>query len=394
MFETLTPQPADALLSLIGLFLNDRRSGKLDLGVGTYRDESGTTPILQVVKAAERHLLETQTTKTYLGPEGDMRFVGLLREIVAGPSDGLEGRLVGVQTPGGGGALRLGADLIAMARPGATLWLGTPTWPNHPPIFAAARLAVREYRCFDPHTQSVAFDETCAALSGAAAGDVVLLHGCCHNPTGADLSESQWDELVAILVGRDLIPFVDLAYQGLGRGLEPDAYGVRRVLGSVREALVAYSCDKNFGLYRERTGALFMLADTPSAADILWGNLLALARVNWSMPPDHGAAVVRAVLESTELSQAWRGELEGMRQRIAAVRGALALCEPRLAFLARQHGMFSLLPLTRDEVGTARERHGIYMAGNGRCNLAGLRVADAERFVEALRAVSGFLAPP
>ena len=392
MFETLTPQPADALLSLIGLFLEDRRSGKLDLGVGTYRDDSATTPVLQVVKAAERHLLATQTSKTYLGPEGDMRFVALLREIVVGPSDKFEDRLVGVQTPGGGGALRLGADLIAAARPSATLWLGTPTWPNHSPIFAAARLAVREYRSFDMHTQSVAFDEMCAALSGASAGDVVLLHGCCHNPTGADLSESQWDELVAILVSRELVPFVDLAYQGLGRGLEPDAYGVRRVLGSVREALVAYSCDKNFGLYRERTGALFVLADTPSAAKTSWENLLTLARVSWSMPPDHGAAVVRAVLESPRLSQEWRQELDGMRRRIAAVRDALALCEPRLAFLARQHGMFSLMSLTRDEVGAMRERYGIYMAGNGRCNLAGLRVADTDRFVEALRAVSAWLA--
>ncbi len=387
MFETLTPQPADALLSLIGLFLGDRRRGKLDLGVGTYRDETGTTPVLRSVKAAERHLLHTQMSKTYLGPEGDMRFVELVRGLVAGPSDRLGGRLVGVQTPGGGGALRLGADLVALARPGATLWLGAPTWPNHPPIFAAARLRVREYRGFDARTQSVAFDETCAALSEAAAGDVVLLHGCCHNPTGADLDAEQWDTLVALMAGRGLVPFVDLAYQGLGRGLEPDRDGVRRVLDGVPEALVAYSCDKNFGLYRERTGALFLLAAGASAAEAAWGNLLALARVAWSMPPDHGAAVVQAVLDSPELSQSWRQELEAMRQRIASVRAALARAEPSLAFLARQRGMFSLLPLPRDGVAALRERHGIYMAGNGRCNLAGLQVADAGRFVEALRDV-------
>ena len=386
MFETLMPQPDDPLLSLIALFRNDRREGKLDLGVGTYRDDGGATPVLAAVKEAERALLETQTTKGYLGPEGDERFTALLRGVILGEDRAGE-RLVGVQTPGGGGALRLAAELVALARPGASLWLGTPTWPNHVPIFAAARLRVREFRQFDASGQCLAFDDMMAALSGAAAGDVVLLHGCCHNPTGCDLDERQWDLLAGLLVERRLVPLVDLAYQGLGHGLEPDAHGVRRVLDTVEEALVAYSCDKNFGLYRDRTGALFALGASAASAEVMRANMMALARVNWSMPPDHGAAAVRIVLDSAALSSTWRRELDRMRERIRAVRARLAGAAPELAFLARQNGMFSLLPLSWTQVGQLRVDHAIYMAANGRCNLAGLRVDDAARFVEALRSV-------
>lgn len=389
MFQTLLPQPPDGLLTLIGLFRDDPRNSKIDLGVGTYRNAAGVTPVVEAIKAAERILLEGQQTKAYLGPEGDQRFVELLRPIVFGASDAHEGRLLGVQTPGGGGALRLGGELIAAARPGTRIWLGTPTWPNHRPVLEAAGLAVAEYRYFDPATQSLCFDDMLTALSAAAPGDAVLLHGCCHNPTGAELDRAQWDTVATLLAERRLMPFIDLAYQGLGRGLDADAYGTRRVLAAVDEALVAYSCDKNFGLYRERTGALFALARDADAATIVFGNLLSLARVNWSMPPDHGAAVVRIVLDSPELSRLWRTELDGMAQRINAVREALAAADPRLGFLSRQRGMFSQLPISPEAVATLRRDHGIYMAGSGRINLAGLQVAEAGLFVEALRAVDG-----
>lgn len=389
MFQTLQPQPADPLLALINLFRADPRKRKMDLGVGTYRDEEGATPVMATVKTAERFLLETQRTKSYLGPEGDERFVELLVPVVFGASGCFAGRLVGVQTPGGGGALRLGAELIATARPGATVWLGTPTWPNHRPIFAAAGLKMAEYRQFDRETQRFCLDDMLAALSQAEAGDVVLLQGCCYNPTGADPTPAEWDGIAALLAERGLVPFVDLAYQGLGNGLDMDADGTRCVLARVEEALVAYSCDKNFGLYRERTGALFVLGRDADAAGTVRANLASLARVNWSMPPDHGAAAVRVILESDELAHAWRRELDGMRRRIAAVRQAIAAADPRLAFLARQRGMFSLLPVTEAAVAALCRDHAIYMAGSGRINIAGLRTADVGAFVAAMAAVDG-----
>ena len=387
VFGSLKPQPADALLALIGLFRDDQRPGKIDLGVGTYRDEGGGTPIMEAVKAAERQLADGQRTKAYLGPEGDQRFVELLVPIAFGAADAHAGRLVGVQTPGGSGALRLGGELVAAARPGARVWLGTPTWPNHRPVLEAAGLTVIEYPFFDVAAQSLRFEDMLAALSGAEAGDVVLLHGCCHNPTGAELDEGQWEQVAGLLAERRLLPFMDLAYQGLGAGLDADALGTRIVLSHVEEALVAYSCDKNFSLYRDRTGALFVLARDDAAAEVVRGNLLTLARVNWSMPPDHGAAAVRAVLESQELTYIWQTELEAMCRRIGAVREAVAEADPRLAFLSGQRGMFSLLPVAPAAVAALRRDHGIYMAGNGRVNLAGLRVADAGTFVHALSAV-------
>ena len=387
MFQNLEPQPDDALLALIGLYRDDPRANKIDLGVGTYRDEAGGTPVFAAIKAAERLLTETQQTKAYLGPEGSRRFVELLRPIVFGPSDALGERLTGVQTPGGSGGLRLGAELIDAARPGARVLVGMPTWPNHRPVLEAAGLRAVPYRFFDPATQTICFDDMLAALSAAEPGDVVLLHGCCHNPTGADLDTAQWAEVTDLITDRGLLPLIDLAYQGLGDGLEQDAAGMRHVLAHVEEAVVAYSCDKNFGLYRDRVGAVFVLSRDGAGSKTVWGNLLGLARVNWSMPPDHGAAAVTAILESDELAGSWRTELDGMCKRIAAVRQAVARAEPRLGFLARQRGMFSQLPISPAVVGALLRDHGIYMAGSGRINLAGLRTQDAGTFVGALRAV-------
>ena len=391
MFENLGSQPADALLALIKSFGSDQREQKIDLGVGVYRDERGVTPVMRAVKIAERVLTDSQATKCYLGPEGDERFVDLIGAVAFGvPLASFAGRLCGVQTPGGGGALRLGAELIAAARPGARVWVGLPTWPNHHPIFNAVRLTIAEYRYFDPQTQSVCFDEMIGALSSAQPGDVVLLHGCCHNPSGAELEQEQWRTLTALIMERRLVPFVDLAYQGLGQGLNADADATRRLLAQLDEVLVAYSCDKNFGLYRERTGALFALSRDRHTTDIVRANLAALARVNWSMPPDHGAAVARMVLECPEMSETWVGELEAMRQRINSVRRSVAATDARLAFLGRQRGMFSQLRIAPVAIAALRRDYGIYMADSGRINLAGLRAADAGTFVAALNAV-GYL---
>lgn len=385
MFEKLNAQPADSLLALIKAFQVDPRSYKVDLGVGVYRDEKGHTPVMRAVKLAEKHLLDTQDSKRYLGPEGDLNFVNLLRPIIFGAGHAAH-EIIGIQTPGGSGALRLGAELIASASPAAKVWLGTPSWPNHAPIFESARLAVKDYRFVDLTKQEIEFERVLEALQSANAGDVVLLHGCCHNPTGMDFDFGQWQQIASLLAEKKLIPFIDLAYQGLGDGLEEDAKATRLILGSVDEALIAYSCDKNFGLYRERVGALYLMSRNVEQLKVAEGNLAALARVNWSMPPDHGAAIVRVILESAELTEIWRQELLGMCARINGNRASLASAHKDLGFIAKQRGLFSNLAMSKDTAIALRHKHGIYMADSGRMNLAGMQPSDADAIVKALLA--------
>ena len=378
IFSRLAIQPPDALLGLIGLYRADRRPGKIDLGVGVFRDDAGRTPVMRAVKAGEAKLLRDQESKSYLGAEGDIRFVELLAEVAFGAG---ADRPVGIQTPGGTGALRLGAELIARSRPDATVWIGTPTWPNHAPIFREAGMMIRTHRFYDVASTAIDFDGMIEDLREAKAGDVLLLHGCCHNPTGADLNSAQWQEIGLLCERRALVPFIDLAYQGLGDGLEADAAGMRGLLDMLPEALVAYSCDKNFGLYRERVGALWVQS---GAAELVRSNMLALARSLWSMPPDHGAAVTRLVLEDDALRADWVSELDAMRARINELRSVLAASLPRLAAIGDQRGMFALLPLTPEAVDALRRDHGIYMAGNGRINIAGLTLETVPAFVAAL----------
>jgi len=383
VFGALAVQPADALLALIGAFRSDLRADKIDVGVGVYRDLEGRTPVLRAVKEAERRLVESQPSKGYLGPEGDVGYFDALKPIIFGEFD-FDERLSGLQTPGGTGALRLAAELIARARPGARIWVGNPTWPNHPPILKAAGLVVADYEHFDVVTQTLTIDRMLDALSDAAPGDVALLHGCCHNPTGADLDVDQWTAVATLLRDRGVLPLIDLAYQGLGTGLEEDALGTRIMLDIVGEGLVAYSCDKNFGLYRERVGALYALSESSEQSHIVQSNLLSLTRANWSMPPDHGAAIVRVILEDAALNADWRTELAEMRDRIQQIRDLLAQADPALAPLANQRGMFSTLPLSVGDVARLREMHGIYMPSSGRINLAGLTPETVVPFVDAL----------
>lgn len=386
LFDDLLMQPTDALLALIGLYAADPREDKIDLGVGVYKNEAGDTPVFAAVKAAEAHLLAHQFSKSYLGPEGDIGYTKALARLVFG-DDEMGGRLAAVQTPGGTGAIRMGAELVVKALPDAVVHIGDPTWPNHVPLFKAARLPIVTYRHMDIAAQTLCFEEVEAALSAASPGDVALLHGCCHNPTGVDFSSEQWECLAQIMAERCLLPFIDLAYHGLGDGLERDAVGVRIVARHCPDLLVAYSCDKNFGLYRERVGALFSLSANAETAAIVQSNLLSLARANWSMPPDHGAASVRVIMESDELTAQWRAELEEMRQRIAAMREGLATLDPSLDFISRQKGMFSTLPLSPEQVKSLREDRAIYMAGSGRINIAGLVPSNLSAFVTALAAV-------
>jgi len=383
VFGALAAQPADALLALIGAFRSDLRADKIDVGVGVYRDLEGRTPVLRAVKEAERRLVESQPSKGYLGPEGDVGYFDALKPIIFGEFD-FDERLSGLQTPGGTGALRLAAELIARARPGARIWVGNPTWPNHPPILKAAGLVVADYEHFDVVTQTLTIDRMLDALSDAAPGDVALLHGCCHNPTGADLDVDQWTAVATLLRDRGVLPLIDLAYQGLGTGLEEDALGTRIMLDIVGEGLVAHSCDKNFGLYRERVGALYALSESSEQSHIVQSNLLSLTRANWSMPPDHGAAIVRVILEDAALNADWRTELAEMRDRIQQIRDLLAQADPALAPLANQRGMFSALPLSVGDVARLREMHGIYMPSSGRINVAGLTPETVVPFVDAL----------
>lgn len=384
LFDRLEHQQPDALLAVIGMHRADPRPDKIDVGVGIYRDADGATPVMAAVKTAEGRLLGTQQTKGYLGAEGDHRFTDLLAAVSLGPELATDPRISGVQTPGGTGALRLAADLIGRTRRESRVWVGIPTWPNHAPILRAAGLQVRCHAWIDAATQEVDFDALLRALGSARAGDVVLLHGCCHNPTGASLSAEQWATLTATMVRRGLVPLVDLAYQGLGRGMEEDAAGARAMLAAVPEGLLAYSCDKNFALYRERVGALWVKASNEDAAAAARGTMLMLARSLWSMPPDHGAAVVRTILEDARLGNEWQLELDGMRERIISLREALGRAHPALAPIARQDGLFALLPISADAVKSLRERNGIYMPDSGRMNVAGLREDTVARFVAAI----------
>ncbi len=382
-FTGLGPRRPDALLALIAMHRADMRPDKIDVGVGVYRDETGQTPVMRAVKAAEARLVTEQPSKSYLGGDGDARFTELLAGMVFGGGK-KESRRFGLQTPGGTGALRLGAALLAQANTGTRVWIGDPTWPNHGPIFTDAGLETIVHPYLDATGGGIAFDAMIEALWNARAGDAILLHGCCHNPTGTQFTGDEWRALATLCNTRGLIPFLDIAYQGLGDGIEEDVAGARHLIETVPATVVAYSCNKNFGVYRDRVGALWVHAPTTATIDLVRANLLALSRSLWSMPPDHGAAVVRTILDDPSLAQDWRDELAGMRTRINAVRIALAGLHPALRPIARQRGMFSRLPIGNDAVDAMRATHGIYMPGDSRINIAGLNDRNIARFADGL----------
>ena len=379
----LPPVKSDSLLALIALANADPRENKIDVGVGVYRDGIGGTPILRAVKAAEQQLWREQETKAYLGGIGDARYAELLRPIVLGRHAG-DDRIVGLQTPGGCGALKLGLDLIAAVNPGAKVLIGTPTWPNHAPLVRGSGLEGVTYPYYERGQAAIRFDAMMDAIGGARQGDVVLLHACCHNPTGADLNLDQWAAVTEAVVARGLIPLVDIAYQGLGRGLDEDAAGLHLILDACDEVVIAQSCDKNFGLYRDRVGSLFLKTARASDSDKALAHVLQLAREMWSMPPDHGAAVVRIILDDPALRANWLDELDSMRARIATLRTRLAAADPRLAFIGGQYGMFSMLPLSVEQVVRLRDDEAIYMADSGRFNIVGMSDDAVDRFVAAV----------
>jgi aromatic-amino-acid transaminase len=391
MLSQLEQQPADALLALIKLYAADPRGDKIDLGVGVYRTGQGDTPVFGAIKAAEQVLVDSQDSKSYLGPEGDMDFVHALMPYIFGHDDpSMGGRIEGMQTPGGTGGVRL-AMALAKKAGSPRVWMGTPSWPNHAQIFADLALPFEAFS-HAAKDGTVDMDALRGAITAAAAGDAILLHGCCHNPTGIDYSPAQWDEIAALIAAKGLLPIIDLAYQGLGDGMEGDAYGLRAVLAAVPEALVAYSCDKNFGMYRDRVGAVYAMVADLATLPVVLSNGATLARAAWSMPPDHGAAAVRIILNDPALTALWLDELDTMRARMRQVRARLAEAGVQGAVdfsaLGQQHGLFSVLPLTGEQILRLRGDYGIYMAGSGRINVAGLTMANIDKFVADVAAVS------
>lgn len=392
MLDRLSPQAPDALLALIRLHAADPRSDKIDLGVGVYRTEEGATPVFAALKKAEQVLLDTQESKSYLGPEGDMGFVTALMPYIFGARDpAMGGRVQGMQTPGGTGAVRLALGLAAKAGV-KRVHMGVPSWPNHAQILADLGLELAPFEHANPDG-TANLDAVLGAIKAAGPDEAVLLHACCHNPTGIDYTADQWSAIAQAFAASGTFPIIDSAYQGLGHGMEEDAAGMRAVLAAVPEAFVAHSCDKNFGQYRDRVGAFYVMAKEPGALDTAFSNANALARAAWSMPPDHGGAAVRIVLEDPALTQEWLAELDTMRARMRQVRDALAAAGRAgridLTPLGTQNGLFSMLPVTKEEVARLREEHGIYMAASGRINIAGLTMANLPRFVAALAAVAG-----
>lgn len=388
MLESLQDQPADKILALIAAFRDDPRHDKIDLGVGVYKDPTGLTPVMAAVKQAERRIWDTQTTKTYTGLAGDPAFADALGALVLGdavPRD----RVAAVATPGGTGAIRQALELVRLANPAARVWLSHPTWPNHPSIIRYLGIPTAEYRYFDPVTRGVDADGMLADLASVAPGDVVLLHGCCHNPTGANPTLLQWDAVIALLLARGAVPLVDIAYQGFGDGLDADAAATRKIAAAFGECVIAVSCSKNFGIYRERTGLLMALGDA-GRRGVVQGNLNFLNRQNYSFPPDHGARIVTTILTDPALRATWQAELEEVRLTMLGLRAALAAELQRLTntdrfgFIAGHRGMFSQIGATPAQVEQMRAAYGIYMVSDSRMNIAGLNAATVPVVAQAI----------
>ena len=390
-FHNIVRVPGDPILGLMDAYRADRNPAKLDLGVGVYKDAQGLTPIPRAVKLAEQLLVESETSKSYIGGHGDPLFGSLLSQLVLGADNPLLPERAGAtQTPGGTGALRLCADFIAQCLPGRGIWLSDPTWPIHESIFAAAGLRVGHYPYVGADNR-LNVEAMIAALTHVPKGDVVLLHACCHNPTGFDLTPRDWKRVLEVVKARELLPLIDFAYQGFGDGLEQDAFAVRLFAAELPELLITSSCSKNFGLYRERTGALIACAESAEKLQDVRSQLAFIARNLWSTPPAHGAAVVASILADAELNSLWISELDAMRKRVASLRaGLVEALQPyslseRFAHIALQRGMFSYTGLTPLQVQRLRDEFSVYMVGSGRANMAGL---DANRLDQLASAIA------
>ena len=395
MFESLKPVAIDPILGLMMAFKADERAEKIDLGVGIYQDDRGRTPVMASVKEAESRLMVVENTKAYQGMAGDTDYNQRMLDLLFGSEHSIlsSGRVKSIQAPGGSGALRVGAEVIRRARPDAMLWVGVPTWPNHIPLLGSAGFNIREYPYYDIESRQVNVEAMMETLRQVPAGDMVLLHGCCHNPTGADLTPEQWDAIADLALERGFVPFIDTAYQGLGDGLDQDAYGMRMMAERLPELVIASSCSKNFGLYRERTGSITFIAETSERADVVVTQAMSTARSLYSMPPAHGALLVSMVLGDEVLRNQWQMELEEVRQRIVSMRqllcGSLKDNGAGVDFshIEKQKGMFSFLGITTPQLERLRNEFGIYIVSSTRINLAGVNSNNIGYLTDALQSV-------
>ena len=395
MFETLKPLPPDAILGIMTLFRADTHPGKIDLSVGVYQDEKGRTPVLESVKRAERAIIEAQDTKTYVAIAGNAGFNRGVEELLYGKDHPAlkSGRVATVQTPGGSGGLSVAGHLIARAKPDARVYLSDPSWPNHFPLLKLSGLTLDSYPYYRYAEHRVDFEALTAKLESAKAGELVLIHGCCHNPCGADLSKEQWQALAELCERRGLVPFIDIAYQGLAEGLEEDAYGLRLMAERLPEVVVVSSCSKNLGLYRERVGAASFVCTDREQTKLALANASNVARGIYSMPPDHGAAIVARILHDPELRALWVEELGAMRERLNGLRQLLVekLAERRtpmdFSFIAQERGMFSFLGISKEQVVRLREEFHVYMVESSRVNVAGINHSNVDYVADSIAAV-------
>ena len=395
MFSSLDILPSDPILGLMAEFRNDPNPDKVDLGVGVYKNEVGLTPIMAAVKTAEQHVFAGEDTKSYIGPAGMPEFNEAIKKLIFGESHPAlqSNRVATVLTPGGCGALRVGAELLMRSEPKTRIWVGDPTWANHLPLLGNAGLKIEQYPYYDRATSKLTFDAMMSALEQTSAADVVLLHGCCHNPSGADLSPEQWRAVTELAEQKGFLPFIDLAYQGLGVGLAEDAYGARLMAERLPEVIVASSCSKNFGLYRERVGSLSIVGTNSSSASTAISHVNNIVRGMYSMPPSHGGAIVAEILNNSELQENWQSELGMMRDRINDTRHLLvqklrdAGVDRDFSFIESQHGMFSFLGISKDEITRLKTEYGIYIVDSSRTNMAGVSLANVDYVADALARV-------
>ena len=394
MFANLKPLPTDPILGLMAKYRQDTNPNKIDLGVGVYKTEEGDTPILSCVKKAEKFRLDNETSKSYIGLAGDLGFCAKMETLLLGEHPALlENRVRTAQAPGGTGALRVAAEFIAKANPNASVWVTTPTWANHIGLFSAAGLTVKEYPYYDYANKGLLFDEMMATLKTVPKGDIVLLHACCHNPSGMDLNAEQWQQVADLAKEVGFTPLVDIAYQGFGTSLDEDAAGLRLLAATVDEMIICSSCSKNFGLYRERIGACSIISESSAVADIANSVLLSVVRSIYSMPPAHGATIVDTILGSEELTAEWHQELAEMRNRINGLRSTIveALHSRGVAqdfsFIEKQHGMFSFLSITPEQIERLQKEYSIYIVGSSRVNVAGVSKANIDYFADAVATV-------
>ncbi|WP_057833076.1 amino acid aminotransferase [Colwellia sp. TT2012] len=392
MFGSLKALPADPILGLLAKYRKDNNPNKIDLGVGVYKNEAGHTAILNCVKKAEQHRLKTEDTKVYIGPTGSELFNDEMAKLIFTAEHKVlnQNRARTVSTPGGTGALRVAAEFIKSCKAGATIWVSNPTWANHTGLFKAAGLNVKTYPYYDYENKSLDFDGMLTALKEVSSDDVVLLHACCHNPSGMDLNKEQWQQVAEVAKNVGFMPLIDMAYQGFGAGLDEDAYGLRLMAETVKEMIVCSSCSKNFGLYRDRIGACTIIGESSTAVDIAKSVLLYVVRVIYSMPPAHGAAIVETILSSDELRNEWYGELKEMRDRINGNRKLIVdkLVENGVtrdfSFIQRQSGMFSFLGITPEQVQQLQDEYSIYMVGSSRMSIAGIANSNVDYLAKSI----------